>query len=268
MFNNLVESASHGDEMKRRGSFFLGALGIYGLMFAGIGVASVFAYDAHLERQNLELVAIMLPADDIAETPRPRVQPAKSSAPSNSQPRNAMRTSPPPSSDPTKVNMGTSITTKQAPPLPPGTTNYIIGSIDSEEIAAYNPGATGDGNGKSGNAANGGLSSNTIEPPLPPKKKEQRHIVQTSGVVNGLATYLPQPEYPQIAKAARASGTVSVQILIDESGRVLTAKAVSGHILLQNAAVRAATQAKFTPTLLSGSPVRVSGVINYNFKLQ
>jgi len=43
---------------------------------------------------------------------------------------------------------------------------------------------------------------------------------------------------------------------------------VSGHPLLQQAAVAAARQAKFTPTKLNGSPVKVSGILTYNFVLE
>lgn len=90
----------------------------------------------------------------------------------------------------------------------------------------------------------------------------------SGGVLNGKAISKPQPPYPAIAKAAKASGTVTVQILIDEQGRVVSAHAVSGHPLLQQSAVSAARQARFSPTLLSGQPVKVSGVITYNFVLQ
>jgi protein TonB len=58
-----------------------------------------------------------------------------------------------------------------------------------------------------------------------------------------------------------------VQIIVDEEGYVISARAVSGHPLLQQAAVFAARQARFTPTLLEGRPVKVSGVITYNFVL-
>jgi len=88
------------------------------------------------------------------------------------------------------------------------------------------------------------------------------------GVLNGKAISKPQPVYPPIAKAARASGTVTVQIVVDETGKVISASAVGGHPLLQQAAVGAARQARFSPTLLSGQPVKVSGVITYNFVLQ
>ncbi|HEV7891324.1 MAG TPA: cytochrome c oxidase assembly factor Coa1 family protein [Pyrinomonadaceae bacterium] len=89
----------------------------------------------------------------------------------------------------------------------------------------------------------------------------------SGGVLNGKAVSKPEPPYPSLAKAARASGTVTVQVTVDESGKVVAAKAVSGHPLLQSAAVAAARQATFKPTLLSGQPVRVTGVLTYNFVL-
>jgi TonB family protein len=90
----------------------------------------------------------------------------------------------------------------------------------------------------------------------------------SGGVLNEKAISKPQPPYPAIAKAARASGTVTVRVTVDETGRVVSATAVSGHPLLHAAAVAAARQARFTPTLLSGEPVKVSGVLTYNFVLE
>jgi TonB family protein len=90
----------------------------------------------------------------------------------------------------------------------------------------------------------------------------------SGGVLNGKAISLPKPTYPPIAKAVRASGTVTVQVTIDESGNVIAARAVSGHPLLQQSAVQAARQARFSPTMLAGTPVKVTGVITYNFVAQ
>jgi TonB family protein len=90
----------------------------------------------------------------------------------------------------------------------------------------------------------------------------------SGGVLNGKATSLPKPPYPAVARSARAEGTVIVQVLVDEEGKVISANAVSGHPLLKASAVAAARQARFTPTKLAGKPVKVSGVINYNFKLE
>ena len=89
-----------------------------------------------------------------------------------------------------------------------------------------------------------------------------------SGVLNGKALALPKPAYPAIAKAAHASGTVRVQVVIDEEGNVSQARAIDGHPLLQAVSVAAARQAKFTATLLEGEPVKVTGVIEYNFVAQ
>ncbi|MFL6253491.1 MAG: TonB family protein [Pyrinomonadaceae bacterium] len=92
-------------------------------------------------------------------------------------------------------------------------------------------------------------------------------MIVSGGVLNGKAIAKPKPVYPPIAKAARAQGVVTVQIIIDEEGYVIAAHAVSGHPLLQEAAVFAARQARFTPTRLGGQPVKVSGVVTYNFVL-
>jgi protein TonB len=85
------------------------------------------------------------------------------------------------------------------------------------------------------------------------------------GVVNGLAQSLPKPNYPAAALAVNIQGKVDVQVLIDESGRVVSAKAVSGSPMLRQAAEVAARNARFSPTTLSNVPVKVTGVIVYNF---
>ncbi len=99
------------------------------------------------------------------------------------------------------------------------------------------------------------------------RDSEQKRVPKqiSGGVLNGKATSLPKPPYPPAARAVRASGSVHVQVLVDESGNVVSASAVSGHPLLRAAAASAARGAKFSPTKLSGQPVKVSGVITYNF---
>ncbi|OLE55994.1 MAG: hypothetical protein AUG51_00255 [Acidobacteria bacterium 13_1_20CM_3_53_8] len=122
------------------------------------------------------------------------------------------------------------------------------------------------------------LGSRNVEPgtgvpeePLPPQPRPSplppRTVIE-GGVLNGKAISLPKPAYPPVARAAHATGTVVVQVTIDEEGNVIFARAVSGHPLLQQAAVQAARQAKFAPTRLSGQPVKVRGVLVYNFVAQ
>ncbi|MGH9819144.1 MAG: energy transducer TonB, partial [Pyrinomonadaceae bacterium] len=101
-------------------------------------------------------------------------------------------------------------------------------------------------------------------PPPPVVKKAVPKMI-SGGVLNGKAISLPKPPYPPAARAVRASGAVSVQVVIDESGHVISASAASGHPLLRGAAVEAARGARFSPTLLSGQAVKVSGIITYNF---
>lgn len=87
----------------------------------------------------------------------------------------------------------------------------------------------------------------------------------SGGILNGKAMSLPLPAYPAAAKAVNAGGVVSVQVTLDENGSVVSAAAVSGHPLLRSAAEAAAREAKFSPTQLNGQPVRVTGVLTYNF---
>jgi VWFA-related protein/TonB family protein len=98
----------------------------------------------------------------------------------------------------------------------------------------------------------------STQPPAPKKPL-------TGGVLNGKALELPKPVYPPAAKSAGIGGTVVVEVLIDESGKVISARAVSGPALLQATAVQAARLAKFSPTKLSGQPVQVIGNITYSF---
>ncbi len=114
-------------------------------------------------------------------------------------------------------------------------------------------------------AANDNADTKQDEPVRGASATEPGHAPISGGVLNGKAISLPAPEYPAIAKQARASGAVAVQVTIDENGTVISARAVSGHPLLQAAAVAAARQARFSPTLLMGEPVKVNGVIIYNF---
>lgn len=115
-----------------------------------------------------------------------------------------------------------------------------------------------------------------IEEPLPPSWDEPLppppmpllpSVPISGGILDGKAISKPQPAYPAIAGAARASGKINVRVLVDESGNVSSAEAISGHPLLQQAAVEAAYRARFVPTRLSGQPVEVSGVLSYTFVL-
>lgn len=85
------------------------------------------------------------------------------------------------------------------------------------------------------------------------------------GVIKGRATSLPKPKYPKTAKKYRLEGSVKIAVLVNEEGNVVSARAESGHPLLLGPSALAACEARFDPTLLGGTPVKVSGFITYNF---
>ena len=110
------------------------------------------------------------------------------------------------------------------------------------------------------NAATGTTNVAGNQPPTPGQPNAKRGPI-SGGMLNGKAIYLPVPEVP----AGEASGVVLVAVVIDEQGAVTEARAVSGPPHLHAAAVNAARLARFSPTLLMGEPVRVSGTLSYNF---
>jgi TonB family protein len=102
------------------------------------------------------------------------------------------------------------------------------------------------------------------EPPAEPKDVQPVE----GGIVNGKAIELPAPKYPAEAKKAHAAGEVQVKVLIDRTGKVLSAEVIFGPDVFREVSVEAAKRAKFTPTLLAGVPVKVSGIIIYRFVAQ
>ncbi|MGH9754160.1 MAG: energy transducer TonB [Blastocatellia bacterium] len=90
----------------------------------------------------------------------------------------------------------------------------------------------------------------------------------TGGVLQGRAIHKEQPPYPAAAKAERLSGKVFIQVEIDETGKVTDAKILCGADLLAVASREAPLKWRFKPTSLSGKPVKVMGVLTFNFTLQ
>ncbi len=268
MFTNLIESDSHRKEFKRRSSFFLVTVAAYAVILCAAGVASIYAYDAHLEAQNTDLTLLswVPPVKPAVERERPRnTEPLHRSAPSNAPvDRNvteSVRTAAvAPTNDPTKVpdNVGT-----RASEVPPVTDTFRLGNrnVDPPSAASASDGCI---------TCNGTAPVVRVEetPPTAPPVKPPTTQKISQGVLLAKAISLPQPPYPQMAKQIRIQGPVTVQILVDEEGRVLTAQTVSGHPTLLAAAKEAALRARFTPTKLSGVAVKVQGLITYNFVLQ
>jgi protein TonB len=168
-----------------------------------------------------------------------------------------------------------SVTPNTQKPRPVGA--FIIKDATEEtgNVLRNSVSREGNENGSSLGENNSAKTSENIEKEEIPEikkpvvvKENKLPTIVTKGVINGQATSLPKPVYSEAAKAVRAAGDVSVQVTIDERGNVISAKAVSGHILLRADSERAARSAKFTPTLLSQQPVKVTGIIIYKFALQ
>ena len=153
----------------------------------------------------------------------------------------------------------------KASPVPPARADSVKGDFNADPPA---PAFSGPGT-PNGTGTTPAVNIDTPPPPpaAAPKPEIPKVLKVSQGVLTSKVINLPRPNYPQLAKQIHLQGSVSIQVLIDENGKVVSAKALSGHQVLVNAAEAAALQARFSPTLLSGQPVKVSGVIIYNFVL-
>jgi protein TonB len=267
MFENLVESTSHKDDLSRKGSFFLGTLALYAVLFAIISVVGILTYNTRLDAQNMELMTMVAPVPIQAQPEQEQKQEAKPQQVKEQQV--ATRTEFIASNlDPTKVPQKVEAVASKVPPIPPG--GAVLGKTNTTPVGGPSgPIGPGSGGGPiGGTAAPKVVIPDTDEPPPPPTPAPKPKTIVSGGVLNGKAISKPQPAYPPIARAARASGVVVVSVTVDESGKVISAHGVSGHPLLMQAAVQSAYGWRFTPTMLSGQPVKVNGTITFNFTLQ
>jgi protein TonB len=76
------------------------------------------------------------------------------------------------------------------------------------------------------------------------------------------------PVYPAIARSARVQGVVILEAVLDVKGRVESVRVLRSIPLLDQAAVDAVQQWRFTPALLNNEPVPVVMTVTVNFTLQ
>jgi protein TonB len=260
MFDNLVESGSHKQDLGRKGSFILGTVAIYAVLGVGFIVGSIWFTVANLDSQDLELTTLVAPVPVPQQATPDKPQEAKpQKVEQNVDVRKELI------ADVSRTELVPKEVSAKASDIPPvrrGVTT-VVGNESSNAAAPIAGPGTGTG------IVAGPTQVNIAdEPPPPPPKPTPPRAPISGGVLNGKAISLPKPAYPAIARTAHASGTVVVQVLIDENGNVVSAHAVSGHPLLTAVAVAAARGARFSPTKLSGQPVKVTGVITYNFVAQ
>jgi protein TonB len=256
MFDTLVESSSHKKEGARTGMFFLITSLIYGAVLLAASVATIFMFSPGL-----------VDAFDVSTMLTPPPPPAAAPPPAPAQQQVVVK----------QVEAPTVFAPPKEPPknIPDPTTvkaRPAVAAVASTGVPGGVPGGT-PGGVPGGVPGGSGGEPPPPPPPPPPKPTPEatpppKQVKVSGGVLQGNAIKRVQPPYPPIAKAARAQGQVQVQVTISEDGRVIAADVVSGHPLLRDAALQAARQWIFKPTELSGVPVKVQGILSFNFTLQ
>jgi periplasmic protein TonB len=267
MFTNLIESRADTSAFKRRSSFFLATVAGYMLILFSAGVVGVLTYDAQVEAQTTDmLVDIWIPpVNPTPEPERPRAsspiqRPRQANAPVDRNITEPERTEGvTTTNDPRRVPESVGTTASNVPPV---TGRFLISNRNVDPLSV-----TPNTSGCVSCAAGPPTVIETVTPPLPPTPKPTTLRV-SAPIILAKVVDLPKPAYPVLAKQARIQGPVNVQILVDETGKVISAQAVKGSPLLTKAAEDAARRARFTPTKLGDQPVKVQGVITYNFVLQ
>lgn len=270
MFEQLTETDPQAADVKGRKNYFIvSAVGLGGILFAAL-VISLFAVDFNIGMDEIDMVELLAPID-VSDQKLPELEATPKQKPGGGPSKMATRQVNMARIDESPRDVPAAISTAKNTTLA-RIADFKIGQTDSGE-----PGDRGSGRGNGTGTGDGdGLGDGTVasaedvsETPPPPVRKDpvvkEKPIIKSMGVVNSMATSLPLPVIPAAAKVANAAGTVSVQVLIDEKGNVISANAVSGNLLLRLSSEAAARIARFTPTLLSGTPIKISGVINYHF---
>lgn len=269
MFDKLIESNSVGADFKPRGRYFTVSSVIVGILFLAAVIVNLYAQDFGLGTNHFDMTEILAPiASDLSEPPRPRPEVQQRSH-----------------SQSTLAERRNNILQMDESPKMPSTISHVPNTarsrtaedfvISTRDLDSAGPPASSFGDRFRGSGSTPDTATNvepvarlaTVPPPPPIKvvKMPLKTSTRSLGVINGIAVSLPKPVYSQAAQMMGVQGTVSVQVALDEAGKVISAKALSGHPLLRASAEKAAWGARFTPTKLSNVPVKVTGVIVYNF---
>jgi protein TonB len=254
MFDKLVESGARG-KGGRTGKYFIGASLFYALGLLSIAVATVMWFNPGMA-EAFELTGRLVPPPNpIASQPTittPRIASSGGTSIAFIAPQ------------PTTIPQ----TATQLPNVEePGRREPIVRRFGSG--GDYRPGL----DGPIGSREGAGRASPPPPPsPTPtPQPSPSPTVAQTQRVsekvLQGNAINRITPPYPDIAKRARIQGPVQVLVTISEEGRVIDANVVSGSPLLRSVALDAARRWVFTPTRLGSVPVKVQGVLTFNFVL-
>lgn len=282
MLDQLVESKNNSANQARRGGYlFTTAVLVFSLFASGI-LWSLFAKDLNMGSDSMELSSMVAPVPVPAEeppAPEPIVKEIKQNTITKTEDNTIIRrenlasTDEPIAPKDISVKPNTNLSRPKNAEFKIGTEDVTPSNGSSvREGTGRTTGGTGEQTGIKNQVAK--VEDNEKDAPPTIKRKEEpkvepaSKIVQISSILNGRAISLPRPQYPPSARAVRANGDVNVQVTIDERGNITSATAISGHPLLKLISEQAARQAKFSPTILGGQPVKVTGIIIYKFAIQ
>ena len=276
MLDQLVESKNNSSgNRKLSGILLTTSLAVFSALTVAL-IFSLFSHSLAMGNENLDITALISPISPPDEAPPEPTKQTQSAEKTISQLPSRQVDMLRIEESPKIIPKTVSVTPNQQKSRP--AEKFKINGTDSPAMSSGD-----DTIGRGNNNQTGGTSfadkddkpssvevkDKIPEPPpiIKPIPKPEPKIERTisGGVVNGKASYLAQPTYPTAARAVHAGGQVKVQVTIDEDGKVIAANVVSGHPLLQSAALSAAKSSKFTPTFLSQQKVKVSGFIVYNF---
>jgi protein TonB len=268
MFENLVDSAKTQNRNNSKQYFFATAC-LWSLILGMSIVTGIMYYDAQLNEHYQLLSMVALP-------PAPAPAAAR---PATAQPQRVTKTvaavSPVPTREvPDHIETPSAEKAVAITDLSQLNNASSTGSGVSDIGADYDIGNTPGGTGTIPAASN----SNAKVPPPPPVEEKEKvekappvdppmpmQVRRSEGVLRGNAINRPVPDYPALARQANVAGDVIIEILVDEQGEVSNARVLQGHPLLRVAALQAAQQWKFRPTLLNNQPVKVQGVLTFRF---
>ena len=260
MFDHLVVSSST-KRRKTRLRYFGVTAAVWIATLALVVVGGVWSYDAHLS-DTAKFIPIGPPQPPPPLGKPPTREPRRESNQQGSRPQNQFVSQ---AQSPDRVNEPSKTS------LPP-----IVGSVADSGPHGQGSGPVGSDHGVIGGLGEASEQGRHEEPPKPERPKDPpaqpqpqppTRIVRSGGVMQGTAIRRANPVYPPLARAARVSGAVVVEVVVDRAGNVTSARALSGHALLREAAIAAAMQWRWNPTLLSNVPVQVVGTITFNFTL-
>ena len=253
MFDELIES-SHSPEKGRSRTFFL-SLMVHSVLLAVVLLIPLVYYQG---LPQYELLTVL------AAPPRALPPPGPPSPPAPPPPAGSevqiVRLDPDKFTEPTEI----------PEEIPPPAAEIPIVSIHNWGPVGGIPGGRRGGSkegvpGPWGEGLLGGPATNV--PPPPPPAEPREPIRVSRGVQNSRLIHKVNPVYPELAKRARVSGIVLLQVTVDERGLVAGIKLIRGHPLLNQSAIDAVSRWMYSPTLLSGEPVPVIATVTVNFVL-